>query len=169
MYGLRIVINRCGVLTGPWQMGQVDQGFVALWAARHKFGGHLSYRGFGGKGHQVRDILHVSDFYELIKKQLTSLENINKTTYNVGGGSTTSVSLAELTSQCHTLSAKHLAIGSDPETSSADVPYYITDNSTVSESFDWKPERGVEVILDDIFRWLTDYRVVLGPVFGNAI
>jgi CDP-paratose 2-epimerase len=35
LYGLRAVINRSGVLTGPWQMDKVDQGFVALWAARH--------------------------------------------------------------------------------------------------------------------------------------
>ncbi|MFM7367260.1 MAG: NAD-dependent epimerase/dehydratase family protein, partial [Sphaerospermopsis kisseleviana] len=25
-YGIRTLINRCGVLTGPWQMGKVDQG-----------------------------------------------------------------------------------------------------------------------------------------------
>ena len=25
MYGLRYVINRCGVITGPWQMGKADQ------------------------------------------------------------------------------------------------------------------------------------------------
>ena len=96
MYGLRVVVNRCGVLTGPWQMGQVDQGFVALWAARHKFGGPLSYRGFGGKGHQVRDILHVDDFYQLIKKQLAALESTSYTIYNAGGGPTISVSLAEV-------------------------------------------------------------------------
>src|SRR6266478_4955249 len=28
-YGLRAVVDRCGVLAGPWQMGKVDQGFVA--------------------------------------------------------------------------------------------------------------------------------------------
>ncbi len=26
-FGLPTIINRCGVLTGPWQMGKVDQGF----------------------------------------------------------------------------------------------------------------------------------------------
>ena len=36
MYGVRAVINRCGVIAGPWQMGKVDQGFIALWAARHR-------------------------------------------------------------------------------------------------------------------------------------
>ena len=39
MYGLRAVVNRCGVISGPWQMGKVDQGFVVLWAARHLYGG----------------------------------------------------------------------------------------------------------------------------------
>jgi CDP-paratose 2-epimerase len=56
MYGLRAVINRCGVISGPWQMGKVDQGFVVLWLARHLFGGPLSYMGFGGDGLQVRDV-----------------------------------------------------------------------------------------------------------------
>src|SRR5262249_34404154 len=69
LYGLRAVINRCGVLTGPWQMGKVDQGFVVLWAARHLFGGSLSYNGFGGAGLQVRDVLHVEDLYRLIRAQ----------------------------------------------------------------------------------------------------
>ena len=39
VYGIRGIINRCGVLTGPWQMGKIDQGFVALWVARHLWKG----------------------------------------------------------------------------------------------------------------------------------
>ena len=46
----RAVVNRCGVICGPWQMGKVDQGFVGLWLARHLFGGRLSYIGYGGAG-----------------------------------------------------------------------------------------------------------------------
>ena len=169
MYDLRVITNRCGVLTGPWQMGHEDQGFVALWAARHKFGGNLSYRGFDGKGYQVRDILHVHDLYELLKKQLADLESTTNTIYNVGGGPSTSVSLAELTSQCHRLSSEHLEIGSDSETSSSDIPYYVTDNSTVSNIFDWAPKQDIEFILDDIFRWLTDHQRVLQPFFRDRI
>ena len=59
MYSMRALINRCGVLAGPWQMGKVEQGFVSLWLARHLYGGELVYSGFGGLGLQVRDILHV--------------------------------------------------------------------------------------------------------------
>src|SRR5712675_1234223 len=60
-YGVRAIVNRCGVLTGPWQMGKVDQGVVALWVAKHFFRGHLAYVGHGGTGKQVRDLLHVQD------------------------------------------------------------------------------------------------------------
>ena len=36
-YGLNAIVNRCGVLTGPWQMGKVDQGVFVLWVAAHYF------------------------------------------------------------------------------------------------------------------------------------
>jgi CDP-paratose 2-epimerase len=65
IYGVRELINRCGVISGPWQMGKVDQGFIVLWMARHLLDGPLAYTGFGGEGSQVRDILHV-DLYDLL-------------------------------------------------------------------------------------------------------
>src|SRR5256714_257549 len=54
-YGIRFVIDRCGLLTGPWQMAKADQGVVAFWVASHCFGRSLKYIGFGGSGKQVRD------------------------------------------------------------------------------------------------------------------
>src|SRR5262249_38746594 len=36
-YAMRTVINRCGVIAGPWQMGKVDQGVFSLWVAAHVF------------------------------------------------------------------------------------------------------------------------------------
>jgi CDP-paratose 2-epimerase len=39
LYGMLAVVNRCGVLTGPWQMGKVDQGL------RRPLGGSSSVRG----------------------------------------------------------------------------------------------------------------------------
>ncbi len=60
-YGLQAIIDRCGILTGPWQMGKVDQGVIVLWMAAHHFKKSLQYIGYGGTGKQVRDFLHVSD------------------------------------------------------------------------------------------------------------
>ena len=69
-YNMRALINRCGVIAGPWQMGKVDQGVITLWVARHCFERPLRYTGFGGQGKQVRDILHVHDVFDLLLLQL---------------------------------------------------------------------------------------------------
>jgi len=164
MYGIRSIINRCGVLTGPWQMGKVDQGFMALWAAQHLYGGNLAYMGFGGHGHQVRDILHVADLYALLRAQFEQIDKINGQIFNVGGGRNISVSLAELTDLCTSRSGKRLDIAADPETRDADIPWYITDTRAVTETTGWQPRYDVESILDDIFAWLGDNRAQLEPI-----
>lgn len=158
LYGLRAVINRCGVLTGPWQMGKIDQGFVVLWAARHLFGGELSYNGFGGAGLQVRDVLHVEDLYRLIRKQVAQIANHSGKVYNVGGGVECSVSLAELTETCVRHTGRGLLIKSQPETDPVDIPFYVTDNAAVAAATGWHPRLLMSDILDDIFGWLRNHR-----------
>jgi CDP-paratose 2-epimerase len=127
LYGLRAVVNRCGVICGPWQMGKVDQGFVSLWLARHVFGGGLAYIGYDGAGTQVRDVLHVADLCRLVDVQITGGERYASKTYNVGGGPEISVSLRELTGHCQALTGTAIEIGKVPQISAADVPYYVTD------------------------------------------
>ena len=158
LYGLQAVINRCGVVTGPWQMGKVDQGFIVFWAARHLFGGSLSYNGFGGTGLQVRDALHVDDLYHLIRDQIAQMRIHNGKTYNVGGGAECSVSLAELTETCVERTGRCVAITSHPETNPVDVPYYVTDNSAVTTATGWCPRLSMSDILDEIFGWLRQHR-----------
>jgi CDP-paratose 2-epimerase len=158
LYGLRAVINRCGVLAGPWQMGKVDQGFVVLWAARHLFGGALSYNGFGGAGLRVRDVLHVEDLYRLIRNQVAQLATHSGKIYNVGGGAASSVSLVELTEECVRRSGRRLGITSRPETDPVDIPYYVTDNAAVITATGWRPELSINEILDDTFEWLRVHR-----------
>lgn len=165
-FGVRAVINRCGVLTGPWQMGKVDQGFFVLWAARHLYGGRLAYSGFGGAGHQVRDVLHVADLCDLICRQIDAFDCHCGQTYNVGGGPALSTSLAELTDLCAARTGNHLVPGADPQTRPADIPYYVTDNTRVTGATGWRPARSVETILDEVIDWLTQHRAVLLPVLG---
>ena len=167
MYRLRTITNRCGVLTGPWQMGKMDQGFMVLWAARHLYGGPLAYIGFDGHGHQVRDILHVIDLYNLLRHQLEHIDIANGQTFNVGGGRGVSTSLAELTRLCEKHSGTHLDIGIDLGTRDADVPWYVTDSTRVMSAFDWKPTRTVEDIVEELFAWLTDHRTQLEPILGS--
>lgn len=153
-YGIKTVINRCGVLTGPWQMGKVDQGVVVLWAARHFWKKKLSYIGYGGTGKQVRDILHTKDLYELIKWQISNIDLINGDTFNVGGGTEVSVSLLELTHLCEKITGNKIEIESVKETRQADIPVYITDNSKITSLSGWKPKIKPEQIMTEIIDWI---------------
>jgi CDP-paratose 2-epimerase len=168
MYGLRTIVNRCGVISGPWQMGKVDQGFVVLWASRHLFGGQLSYTGFGGEGLQVRDVLHVADLYDLMRIQMTDMSKHSGAVYNAGGGHDNSVSLAELTALCGARAGRTMPIDAHADTSDADVPYFISDNSAVTKATGWTPTRTFGTVLDDVFAWLVEQRAVLEPVFNAS-
>ena len=158
MYGLRTIVNRCGVLAGPWQMGKVDQGIVALWVARHLFEGPLSYIGFGGGGRQVRDLLHVEDLLALVVHQLSHFDALDGQTFNVGGGREVSVSLRELTALCQDITGHRIAIQHEAEDRPADVRLYLSDCTRVTLATGWAPERDATTIVEDTCRWMRDHR-----------
>lgn len=166
MYGVRSIIDRCGVLTGPWQMGKVDQGVVVHWIARHIFGGNLGYFGYGGQGKQVRDLLHIDDFYRLLILQIKDFDKYNGQIYNVGGGYDVSVSLKELTELCQKASGNSFEIGSVKENREGDIPIYLSDCSKIFEKSGWKPNHTPEKIIDEITRWVVDNKEFLKPILG---
>jgi CDP-paratose 2-epimerase len=166
MYDMPGLINRCGVLTGPWQMGKVDQGVVVLWAARHLYGGALSYIGYGGEGKQVRDILHVNDLLNLLIYQIDNLDSVSGELFNVGGGRDISISLQELTTLCEKHTGNSIEIDSVGETRDADIPLYITDNAYATESTGWRPQISSDKIVEEIVEWLREHEFVLRPILG---
>ena len=165
-YGLTALVNRCGVIAGPWQMGKVDQGVVALWAARHVYGGALSYIGYGGAGKQVRDLLHIDDLLDLILYQMGHLEELDGETFNVGGGPDISASLCELTELCREISGNTIEIGSEPKNRPGDIRLYITDNAHVTERTGWRPKKDVRAIVEDTAAWLESDEAQLKPRLG---
>jgi len=163
-YGMRAVINRCGVLAGPWQMGKADQGVVTLWVARHYFDRPLSYLGFGGGGKQVRDVLHVQDLCDLVLLQTASFDRWDGRVYNVGGGNDGAVSLQELTAQCAAETGRRVPIASVDETARADLRIYVTDSRRVASDFGWRPSRTVSTTIHDICLWIHAHRESLANV-----
>ena len=163
-YNLPVLINRCGLLTGPWQMGKVDQGVIALWVARHHFGMPLRYTGFGGEGKQVRDLLHVADFFDLLVRQMGQPARWNGAIYNVGGGPDVSLSLRELTDLCRDATGQSIPLASDPTTSPVDVRIYLTDNTKVAADFEWQPRRKPAAIVADVANWVRENEAVVRPI-----
>jgi CDP-paratose 2-epimerase len=153
-YGLQAVINRCGVIAGPRQMGKVDQGVVVLWMARHFWKQELAYIGYNGLGKQVRDVMHILDLFDLIDYELNNFNAVAGKIYNAGGGREISFSLKELTKHCVEITGNKIPVKSITTNRIGDIPVYITDHSFVTSETGWKPERNVRNILVDIFEWL---------------
>lgn len=166
MLGLQAVINRCGVLTGPWQMGKQDQGVIVLWMARHYWKGKLGYFGYGGTGKQVRDFLHINDLFRLLDLQIHNIKEFTGQTFNVGGGREVSTSLQELTGYCQELTGNQIEINCVPENRAADIKLYITDNQLITEKTGWKPEILVQETLADIYDWLNTNNKILKPILN---
>ena len=166
MYGVRAIINRCGVLTGPWQMGKVDQGVFALWLLAHHFGRPLKYIGFGGSGKQVRDLLHIKDLYDLLDIQLSRFDEFDGGLFNAGGGRACSLSLLETTEICQRVTGKTVPVEAVTENRVADVPIYLTDNTRVHAATGWLPRFTPEEVLTDIYAWVQENETNLRGVFG---
>ena len=165
-YGVPFIVNRCGVIAGPWQMGKVDQGVFTLWMARHFYGGGLDYVGWGGEGKQVRDLLHIDDLADLLLVQIADFARLSGSTYNVGGGARVSLSLRETTALCEEISGRKIAIGTARETRPADVKTYISDNSRVTDATGWSPRRPPRDVLVDIHDWIRSHEADLRPVLA---
>jgi CDP-paratose 2-epimerase len=153
-YGLRAVIDRCGVVAGPWQMGKVDQGVFTYWMLGHYFRRPLQYIGFGGTGKQVRDLLHVEDLVDLLAEQLSDPAHWDGGVANVGGGTRRSLSLLETTALCAEITGNSVEIHGTAETRPGDVSYYISDCARLEAMTTWRPRRDARAILSDIHQWI---------------
>jgi CDP-paratose 2-epimerase len=153
-YGLKAVVNRCGVIAGPRQMGKIDQGVVVLWMARHLWQKELSYIGYQGSGKQVRDVVHILDLFDLIDYELNHFNQVSGKIYNVGGGREVSFSLKELTGHCVAVTGNKTPLKRVLTNRIGDIPIYLTDHSLVTGETGWLPKRSLQVILTDIYEWL---------------
>jgi CDP-paratose 2-epimerase len=148
-------VLRFGVIAGPGQLGKVDQGVFTHWLLAHWFERELSYIGYGGRGKQVRDLLHIEDVVELVDRVLVELEAWAGRTFNVGGGRPNSLSLRETTELCRELTGNRIPIAAAPATRPGDVRIYLSDCSRLFEHTDWRPRRGPREVLADTFEWIS--------------
>jgi CDP-paratose 2-epimerase len=166
MFGLRYIVNRCGVITGPWQMGKVDQGVFALWMGRHYFKRPLAYIGYGGTGKQVRDFIAIDELCDLVLRQLDEIASLPRRVYNAGGGVASSLSLLETTALCEEITGNRVDITRVPENRPSDVRIYVTDNTRVSADTGWRPAKSPRETLAAIFEWIRANERLVAPLWS---
>jgi CDP-paratose 2-epimerase len=160
-FGLKYIINRCGVISGPMQFGKQDQGFVSLWVWRHILNKNLNYIGYGGHGNQVRDVLHIDDFVNLINLQIKNFNKIYNKKICVGGSSQSNTSLKNLSFICQKLTGNKLKFSKVKKTSIYDIPYFITNNALAYKIYKWQPKKNIVDIVKDNYKWLIENKKIL--------
>jgi CDP-paratose 2-epimerase len=161
-YPVQWTIDRCGVVAGPWQMGKIDQGVFTHWMLSFVTGRELRYIGYGGRGKQVRDLLHVDDLADLVDRQLCDPDGWAGATFNVGGGRAISLSLRETTELCERITGREVSVSADDDSRPGDLRIYISDCRALYQHTDWRPTKDAEAILRDIHSWIVKYEEQLG-------
>ena len=145
-------VNRCGVLAGPGQFGRADQGIFSYWIHSWLARQPLTYIGFNGTGHQVRDCLHPRDLIPLLDRQMsTNARGDQRRTVNVSGGLASAVSLRQCSDWCEnrfgsrTVSA---TFGERPY----DVPWLVLDSRSAGSEWAWTPATTRFDIFEEIAR-----------------
>ncbi len=162
---LKYIINRIGVISGPWQFGKIDQGFISLWCWSHLMKQNLKYIGFGGTGKQVRDVLHIDDLCELIFLQIKNIKKVNNLSLSFGGGKVNSINLKKLTQKIKKFSKNSINISKIKKTSIYDIPYFVASNKIVNDIYKWKPKKTINDIITDVYNWQKDNLKILKKIF----
>jgi CDP-paratose 2-epimerase len=154
-FGLPIIINRCGVISGEGQFGVADQGWLSFWAISCFLERKVTYLGYKGK--QVRDILFISDLCSLLEVQMNRLTEFSGRVWNVGGGRDNSVSLVEATDRLEKLFNKRMITSQSERMRKGDMIIYITDNTEISQDLNWTPKVTLDEGLERMIAWIRNH------------
>ena len=148
-FGVPVFINRCGVLAGAGQFGKIDQGIFSFWIHSWRSQRPLSYIGFNGSGHQVRDCLHARDLLPLIASQIQKPRADSLRIVNVSGGVAQSASLRQLSMWCEKRFGAR-PVSAVKESRPFDVPWLVLDSSAALRIWNWQPQTSLDAIWTEI-------------------
>ena len=151
---LKYIINRCGMVAGPWQMGKIDQGIISYWISSHIYKRQLKYIGYSGSGKQVRDVLHIDDLCILIDKQINNWSKLESNVFNVGGGKSNSISLLELTKLVNKITGIEMPILKVRNKRDADIRIFITNSNKIKNVLGWEPTLSIKKLVRDTSDWI---------------
>jgi len=162
IYGLRTVVYRQSCIYGPRQFGVEDQGWIAWFAIAAHLGKTITIY---GDGKQVRDVLFISDLFDLWQRSSFNMERLSGQAFNIGGGTENTVSLLEV------IEMLQIKLGKKINTQTApwrpgDQKVYVSDIRKVAQTLGWKPRVKIEEGLDSLLNWIRinerDIRLLIG-------
>jgi CDP-paratose 2-epimerase len=142
------VCFRAGCLTGPNHAGAQLHGFLAYLMKCTAAG--EPYTLFGYEGKQVRDNLHAADLVDAFL--LFHADPRPAAVYNIGGGRENACSVLEAIELCEGIAGRELQWELSDESRIGDHRWWISDLDEFGSDYGgWRPERGLETTLREIF------------------
>jgi CDP-paratose 2-epimerase len=156
IYNLQTVSFRLSTIYGLNQFSTYDQGWIG-WFINEMINNQSNDYNLSvhGSGKQVRDILYVDDFVNLIQSSLVNFEAISGNVYNIGGGYKNSMSILELVkyiSHFKNLNPPLEITHKDWRT--ADQKFYCSNIEKIKKDINWEPSVNKEDGLIKYFDWL---------------
>ncbi len=158
-YGLPAAVLRMSCIYGVRQMGTEDQGWVAHFLIRALQDEPITLY---GDGHQVRDILDVSNAVEAYLHAWQRIERISGRAFNLGGGPANAVSLRQLVAYMAELLGRDIKVRFD-DWRAGDQRWFVADTRQAQRALDlsravpWR--QGVARLAE----WLRESRGVAVP------
>src|SRR5690606_9628574 len=104
-FGIEGVVLRMSCIYGPRQRASSDQGWVTHFLRSALDGVPLTVY---GDGRQVRDLLYIDDFVAALEASRSALRALSGQPFNIGGGTTNSMSLLEMLDAAETLCGREV-------------------------------------------------------------
>jgi len=153
IFDIPTVTFRQSCIYGPRQIGVVDQGWVAFFAASVLNGKPIT---FYGDGKQVRDVLDVDDLIEAYLKAVEYVDQVKGEIYNIGGGVDNALSLREFIKILEDKVGKEIPVHI-AEWRKGDQKVFISDSSKAKNDLNWTPKIDKKSGIDKLFNWIGDH------------
>lgn len=158
-FGLRAAVLRMSCIYGQRQMGTEDQGWVAHFLIRALEGKPIT---IFGDGHQVRDILEISDAVNAYLLAWQQIDNIRGRAFNLGGGVANAVSLNRLVAYMERLLDREVMV-EFADWRAGDQRYFVADTLRIDAELGLRPKCGWQDGVGRLARWLAAERGIAWP------
>ena len=159
-FGIPTAVLRMSCIYGRGQMGTEDQGWVAHFLIRALEGKPITLY---GDGHQVRDILDVSNAVDAYVQAWRRIGEVGGRAYNLGGGPANAVSLRQLLAHIGDLTGREVDL-SYSDWRAGDQRYFVADTRAAERDLHLAPKVAWREGVAELARWLAAERRLNAPV-----
>jgi CDP-paratose 2-epimerase len=158
-FGVPAAVLRMSCIYGQRQMGTEDQGWVAHFLIRALEGEPITIY---GDGHQVRDVLDVSNAVEAYLAAWRRIDMVAGCAFNLGGGPANAISLNRLLREIEGIVGRPVAI-ERADWRPGDQRYFVADTRAASQALGLGPKVRWQYGVARLAHWLAEDRLLPLP------